>query len=655
MRIGTKILLLMLLITIGSSAIVSWIVELSVTRYETSRANDQISLAIRRYLQELGDHYQQINHVVQVMLGDPALRSLLAATDEPGDAANAARAQLSQEVFGHDVQLEVQAIDGKPVFHVLTNLAHDVLFVALPHDGATPPSDQNLVAEISAIAPHWPIDQVIDSKSKPVMKYIATPSGLFLVMGVPLYEELDQPPSHAYFTGFRIDDDWIHRQMLAESATGESTLAPLDAAVIVNDRVIARGSNDPADKHFGDLGADTRLVPATTSGSASLAGASPVQFTLDGERFVGQSIQLDPQDNHAGRLLLASSLDRALLPLHKLQQSILLTALVACMIAVIVCRLIAQMIAKPINELVAGTRRIGAGEFDDPVRIHRRDELGVLAASFNQMSQGLKERDSLLAEKIKTEHDMALARKIQMDVLPKDLPPCPGYDMAAFSLPAEQTGGDIYDLVAVALDPQEDRGPASLVLLLADATGHGIGPAISVTQVRSMLRIGVRLRADLDKVFAQINRQLCQDLGSDRFVTAFLGLLDPSNHCIRYQSAGQGPLLHFHARNHRFEWLDSSMLPLGIDEDPTSDGTLHMQLEPGDLIILLTDGFFEFQNPEQEMFGREKVAEIILKHHHQPARELLNRLLEATKEFARGAPQMDDMTALIIRRLEPVE
>ena len=98
-----------------------------------------------------------------------------------------------------------------------------------------------------------------------------------------------------------------------------------------------------------------------------------------------------------------------------------------------------------------------------------------------------------------------------MDVLPKELPDCPGYDIAAFSLPAEQTGGDIYDLVAVALDPLQCEGPASLVLLLADATGHGIGSALSVTQVRSMLRIGMRLRAGLDDVFSQINRQLCQD------------------------------------------------------------------------------------------------------------------------------------------------
>src|SRR5206468_10169377 len=122
----------------------------------------------------------------------------------------------------------------------------------------------------------------------------------------------------------------------------------------------------------------------------------------------------------------------------------------------------------------------------------------------------------------------------------------------------------------------------AMVLLLADATGHGVGPALSVTQVRSMLRIGVRLRADLNNVLAQINRQLCQDLGAERFVTAFLGLLDPAAHCVSYQSAGQAPLLHFRARDRHLSWLSSSMLPLGIDEDPQDQGMQRMALEPGD-------------------------------------------------------------------------
>src|SRR5207253_2312134 len=110
-----------------------------------------------------------------------------------------------------------------------------------------------------------------------------------------------------------------------------------------------------------------------------------------------------------------------------------------------------------------------------------------------------------------------------------------------------------------------------------------------------------------DDVFSQINRQLCQDLGAERFVTAFLGLLDLSSHSINYQSAGQGPLLHFHAQTHGFEWLDSSMPPLGIMDEPISEGAKSMQVEPGDLIVLLTDGFYEYQNAQHEQLGKERI------------------------------------------------
>jgi phosphoserine phosphatase len=100
---------------------------------------------------------------------------------------------------------------------------------------------------------------------------------------------------------------------------------------------------------------------------------------------------------------------------------------------------------------------------------------------------------------VKIERDLAVAREIQMNVLPRELPKYPGYDLAAASVPAEETGGDIYDVVPVA-------DASSCVLLLADATGHGIGPALSVTQVRAMLRIAVRLGARLRDVLEQSMR-----------------------------------------------------------------------------------------------------------------------------------------------------
>lgn len=637
MRLGTKILLMMLLITVGSSAVVSWMVTMNVTQFETARANDEISRAILHYIHHLDDRYQQISRVVRAMLEAPEQRSLLQAAEDPADKA--AREQLKDEVLGRDVQTELSSREGSPAFHILVNQAGEVLVAAA--------SDPKAAIPFESV--QWPTDQVLSSQGRPVFKYIATPKGLYLAMGVPLRTELNEAPADAYFVGFRVDDNWIRQQLLAERLSIGSSSAPLTAWFTVDGGIVASASSDPSDPRVAAFDAKANLNPVKDAQSDGLTDR--VSFTLAGEHYLGRAFQLDPARPGAGRLVLGSSLDQALIPLHRLQRSILLLTLIACAVAVIACRVIAAMISRPIGELVQGTQRIAAGQFDAPVQVHRRDELGTLAESFNQMSQGLRERVNLLEARMKIERDLAVARKIQMDVLPKELPPCPGYDIAAFSLPAEQTGGDIYDLVAVALDPLQPEGPASLVLLLADATGHGIGSALSVTQVRSMLRIGMRLRAGLDDVFSQINRQLCQDLGSGRFVTAFFGLFDPSAHVINYHSAGQGPLVHFHAHDHRFEWLDTSMLPLGVEAEAASDGVQLMTLMPGDLIVLLTDGFYEFQNGDGTQFGKERVADVILQHHHRTSRELLDELLQATNAFGCGAPQLDDMTALLIKRL----
>src|SRR3984957_12587923 len=182
MRLGTKILLLMLAITIGSSAIVTWIVTLRITKYESDNANDQISLAINRYLRQLDVHYQQINYVVQALLGDSEPRSLLQAADL-GDAA--ARAQLGEEVFGHNVQAELQSQGATPAFHVLTNLAHEVVLVSVPD------ADVRFDRLLAEQAANWPVDDVISSRNRPVIRYVSAGGKLFLAMGIPLREQLE--------------------------------------------------------------------------------------------------------------------------------------------------------------------------------------------------------------------------------------------------------------------------------------------------------------------------------------------------------------------------------------------------------------------------------------------------------------------------------
>ena len=269
------------------------------------------------------------------------------------------------------------------------------------------------------------------------------------------------------------------------------------------------------------------------------------------------------------------------------------------------------------------------------------EALAAQAAVAVQRAQLIEDR----IEKLKLQADLDLARQIQMNVLPKTLPKCRDYELAHFSQPADQTGGDIYDVVNL-------NGPsAPLLLFLADATGHGIGPALSVTQARAMLRIALRYSEDLDDLLRHINAQLTTDLASDRFITAFLGILDPVQHHVEYHAPGQGPLLHFEAANQCCHWLNASTVPLGIMDDPPVDPTPPIHLAPGDLLVLLTDGFYEYQAENQQQFGREGVGRVVEQCYHQPATCIVQQLVTAARQFAGAAPQLDDLTALIVKRL----
>jgi phosphoserine phosphatase len=236
-----------------------------------------------------------------------------------------------------------------------------------------------------------------------------------------------------------------------------------------------------------------------------------------------------------------------------------------------------------------------------------------------------------------------VARDIQIRVLPTKVPRPAGYDLAGWSRPADQTGGDIFDIIS--LDAHR------VMLLLGDATGHGIGPALSVTQVRSMLRIALRLGSDLDSAFRHINDQLVDDLPDNRFVTAFLGLLDTQRHRITYHAGGQGPLLHFHGASGACEWVGASTIPLGFLTGTPLPAPRTHDLAPGDILALLTDGIFEYENAQDRPFGEGRVGEIVRRHRNEAMSRLLELIVQEVERFAGGAPQKDDMTALLVRRL----
>ncbi len=289
----------------------------------------------------------------------------------------------------------------------------------------------------------------------------------------------------------------------------------------------------------------------------------------------------------------------------------------------------------------------------DKAKVFTEQDEGIATSLASQAAVAIQ-RSRLIddrIEKLKLEADLDLARQIQQNILPKTLPDCPGYDLAHFNEPADQTGGDIYDVVALPNGQETSDHAQAVLLFLADATGHGIGPALSVTQARAMLRIGLRFSRNLDELLLCVNAQLTQDLAMNRFITAFMGILDPVKHEVAYHAPGQGPLLHFRAADGSCRFLSATTVPLGILDDPPLEPTDPIRMEPGDILGLLTDGFYEYQNGAEQLFGQERVEQVVAAHRDAGSAQIIEALLKAVREFAGGAPQLDDLTALVVKRL----
>lgn len=243
----------------------------------------------------------------------------------------------------------------------------------------------------------------------------------------------------------------------------------------------------------------------------------------------------------------------------------------------------------------------------------------------------------------KLDREITVARDVQMGTLPKVMPKITGYDVSGTFAPTDQTGGDLFDFVQ--LDSNK------LFLLMGDATGHGIGPALSATQVRAMLRVALRLGATLDEAFVHVNDQLVEDLPADRFVTAFFGLLDASNHIVRFHSGGQGPIMHFHAAGNRYDWHEASTFPLGYMNQTRLGDATAIQMEPGDILGLISDGIYEYENSAGVHFGQDGIIKVIAEHPEATAGDLVRLIMQAARRHGGPVPQADDITIVLVRRL----
>ncbi len=384
-RLGTRVLVLTLAITLVLTAVVIVVVSRTVTANEVDRAHADIQQAIDRYFERVDNLAEHADDIVRLLIEDPSNRAYLEqAGAEDARMRELAVAQLGQESFGNILQTELTSRELAPAFHMLLNVFGDVLVVWAGDDVA-------LTEALSSGAVAWPVEAVVEPRPH-VRAYQYVDDRLYLAFGVPLRIDLSQPPTHAYFVGYRIDDAWVRRQLGVEGEAQVGRRTAMAAWFMVAGQIVAEGS---AGLPLEQLAPIRQAAGTTLSQSAGVDDEPDrsIAFEAGGERFVGEVRTFAAGADAHGGVAVASSLDRALTGLRRLQGIIAGVAVAVAVAAIVAARVLARMISRPVEQLVDATQRVARGEFRVAVQTDRRDELGQLARSFGQMAAGLEQRD----------------------------------------------------------------------------------------------------------------------------------------------------------------------------------------------------------------------------------------------------------------------
>lgn len=278
-----------------------------------------------------------------------------------------------------------------------------------------------------------------------------------------------------------------------------------------------------------------------------------------------------------------------------------------------------------------------------PVEIAFRDMEFQGKRWFVGFVRDITERKRAQRELQENEEQFRVAREIQQRLFPKNAPELAGFDIAGASYPAEATGGDYFDYLKML--------KGCLGIVVSDVTGHGIGPALLMAETRAYLRILARNRDDVGEILTRANRILAEDVDYERFVTILMVKLDPRTRSLCYASAGHPTSYVFDASGTVKALLKRTGVPLGLQPEAPYSAAPPVTLAPGDVLLCLTDGVEESMSPDDRLFGTERLLETARANLHRPAREIVETLYQAVRNFSQNTPQLDDVTVVVVKVL----
>ena len=259
---------------------------------------------------------------------------------------------------------------------------------------------------------------------------------------------------------------------------------------------------------------------------------------------------------------------------------------------------------------------------------------------------GLRLRNLALAEEAaerrQFEQEVALARRIQVALLPAAMPKVRGFEIHGGNTPSRGVSGDYYQIV-----DRPDQGEVAVVI--ADVSGKGIAASLLTGYVDALVNAFLGEDMEPADIFNRVSPQMNAKTPVESFATAFLGILSSETGALRFASAGHDPSILVRASG-EVELLMPTGMPLGLMPDATYSAT-ETQMGAGDTLVLYTDGITEAANPDEEMFERERLIEVCREHRGEPPEELAASIHSATDAFVAGHPYHDDRTLIILRRV----
>ena len=294
--------------------------------------------------------------------------------------------------------------------------------------------------------------------------------------------------------------------------------------------------------------------------------------------------------------------------------------------------------------IISNTEVIGVFDLEsDELNAYSEDDLEVLMLLAAQVAIIIEKvmLHEQLIEKKRLEGQLEVARQVQLELLPAKDPQLAGYDISAYNFPTEEVSGDYYDWVKI-FDDQ-------IGLVIADVSGKGVPAALLMAFLRASLRAATHIGYSPQVSMAKVNYLLWESIERNQFVTAFYGILDATNRTLAYTNAGHNPpLLLTGDGNHRF--IERGSLPLGMFKD-TRYHEYYQTIEPGEMLVLYTDGVTEAQNRKGEEYGRDRLARAVKANQTLSARDLIAAVHKEVIEWTDGKGATDDVTFFVIKAL----